>query len=484
MVLLYRNLSMKTLFLLFFSISFSFAQTYDKYFTNSTMRVDYYHIGTKGQEQITLDKVYEESSWPGSKEVLLDTLNLGDSFIKVYDQQTNMLLYSRGYSTVFAEWQTTEEALKGNWKTFHETMRCPFPKKTVKVSFLRRDKFIATCEKMGFREVFSIVIEPNDSTFIIREKRESKFTVFDVMVNGPTDKKVDIIILGDGYAKEDIEKFRKDAKHFTEQLFSYQPFKKHKNDFNVRAMEVISDNSGISMPDQNIWKHTALGTTYNTFGSARYVLTEENRAVHDIADVEPYDFITILVNDNRYGGGGIFNLYTTCFTNPVVAGEEWEMDYVYVHEFGHCFGGLGDEYYSSQVSYVDFYPNGIEPWEPNVTRTNTKENLKWHSLISSDTPIPTPWQKAKYDSIETLRGKLDRLSPDYYKKSEGLVKSANDILKDPKWIGVVGAFEGSGYTSKDMYRPAIDCKMFSLNPVDFDPVCAAAIERMIEMYTK
>jgi hypothetical protein len=160
------------------------------------------------------------------------------------------------------------------------------------------------------------------------------------------------------------------------------------------------------------------------------------------------------------------------------------MDYVYVHEFGHCFGGLGDEYYSSQVSYVDFYPKGVEPWEPNVTRTNTKENLKWRQYTLSSTPLPTPWQKTKYDSIEALRGKLDRLAPDYYTKREGLLTSSNDLLKDPQWVGVVGAFEGSGYTSKDLYRPALDCKMFALNPVDFDPVCAAAIERMIEMYVK
>jgi len=446
--------------------------------------VDYYHIGTKGQELITLDKVYEENAWPGSKVNLLDTLNLGDCFVKVSDLQTNMLLYSRGYSTVFGEWQTTEEAISGTWRTFQETVRFPFPKRKVIVSFNRRDKFVGAGEVMAFREVFSTVIDPNNSTVVNCEKQESKFAVFDVMVNGPTDKKVDILILGDGYAKNDIEKFRKDAKHFTEQLFSYQPFKKHKNDFNIRAMEVISDDSGIDMPDQNVWKHTALGTMYNTFGSARYVLTEENRAMRDIADTAPYDFITILVNDNRYGGGGIFNLYTTCFTKPAKAGQEWEMDYVYVHEFGHCFGGLGDEYYSSQVSYVDFYPKGVEPWEPNVTRTNTKENLKWRNVTLLDTPIPTPWQKAKYDSIETLRGKLDRLASDYYDKREGLLKSGKEILKDPKWIGIVGAFEGSGYTSKDMYRPAIDCKMFTFNPVDFDPVCAAAIERMIEMYIK
>jgi IgA Peptidase M64. len=475
---------MKTLFLLFFTISVCLSQSYDNNFTNATIRVDYYHIGTKGQELITLDKVYEENAWPGSKVNLLDTLNLGDCFVKVSDLQTNMLLYSRGYSTVFGEWQTTEEAISGTWRTFQETVRFPFPKRKVIVSFNRRDKFVGAGEVMAFREVFSTVIDPNNSTVVNCEKQESKFAVFDVMVNGPTDKKVDILILGDGYAKNDIEKFRKDAKHFTEQLFSYQPFKKHKNDFNIRAMEVISDDSGIDMPDQNVWKHTALGTMYNTFGSARYVLTEENRAMRDIADTAPYDFITILVNDNRYGGGGIFNLYTTCFTKPAKAGQEWEMDYVYVHEFGHCFGGLGDEYYSSQVSYVDFYPKGVEPWEPNVTRTNTKENLKWRNVTLLDTPIPTPWQKTKYDSIETLRGKLDRLASDYYDKREGLLKSGKEILKDPKWIGIVGAFEGSGYTSKDMYRPAIDCKMFTFNPVDFDPVCAAAIERMIEMYIK
>ena len=387
---------MKTLFLLFFAVSFSLAQNFENNFTDATMRVDYYRIGTKGQEQITLDRVYEENAWAGSRVNLLDTLNLGDCFVKVSDLQTNMLLYSRGYSTVFGEWQTTEEALSGTVRTFQETVRFPYPKRKVIVSFLRRDKFVAAGEMMAFREVVSFIIDPNSQTAINREKRQSTFNVFNVMINGPIEKKVDILILGDGYAKEDMEKFRKDAKHFTEQLFSYQPFKRHKNDFNVRAMEVISDDSGIDKPDQNVWKHTALGTMYNTFGSARYVLTEENRAMRDIADAAPYDFITILVNDNRYGGGGIFNLYTTCFTKPVKAGQEWEMDYVYVHEFGHCFGGLGDEYYSSQVSYVDFYPKGVEPWEPNVTRTNTKDNLKWRNLTLIDTPVPTPWQKAKY----------------------------------------------------------------------------------------
>ncbi|HVN49629.1 MAG TPA: M64 family metallopeptidase [Bacteroidota bacterium] len=464
--------------------SFAFGQSFDTYFTVGTMRVDYYHTGTKGHEEMALDKVYKEGEWPGSKTQLLDPLNLGEYFVKVIDVKTNTVIYSRGFCCVFDEWQTTDDAINGVTKTFHETVRFPFPKNKVLVSLSRRDKFVAAGETMAFREIFSTVIDPNDPTVVNTEKRTNAFNVFDVMINGPSEKKVDILILGDGYSKKDIEKYRADVKHFTETLFSYQPFKKHKKDFNVRAMEVISEESGIDIPDKNIWKNTALGTMYNTFGSARYVLTEDNRALRDIADAAPYDFITILVNDNRYGGGGIFNLYTTCFTNAVQPGQDWEHDYVYVHEFGHCFGGLADEYYTSQTSYNDMYPKGIEPWEPNITRAASFDKLKWKNLVTPGISIPTPWHKEEYDSIETLRGKLDRLANDYYAKRESLLKRSQEIIKDTAIAGKVGAFEGAGYLSTGMYRPSVDCKMFALNPVDYDPVCAAAIERMIELFIK
>jgi IgA Peptidase M64 len=154
-----------------------------------------------------------------------------------------------------------------------------------------------------------------------------------------------------------------------------------------------------------------------------------------------------------------------------------------VYEFGHCFGGLADEYYTSQVSYNDFYPKGVEPWEPNITRMSTPGTLKWKQFVSKDIPLPTPWEKREYDSIEALRGRLDRLAPDYYRKRETLLKQSKDILQDSQWSGKVGAFEGAGYISTGFYRPSIDCKMFALNPVDYDPVCSAAIERVIELYT-
>ncbi len=160
------------------------------------------------------------------------------------------------------------------------------------------------------------------------------------------------------------------------------------------------------------------------------------------------------------------------------------MDYVFVHELGHSFGGLGDEYYTSSVAYTDFYQSGVEPWEPNLTAATDKNNLKWKSFVDDSTPIPTPWKKTEYDSIETLRGKLDRLAPDYYEKRAPLYEAEQNILKNAQYKNKVGVFEGAGYVSKGIYRPAVDCRMFSLSLVGFDPVCSAAIERVIDSLTK
>jgi hypothetical protein len=295
---------------------------------------------------------------------------------------------------------------------------------------------------------------------------------------------VDILILGDGYRKEDMAKFRADAKHFNDVMFGTSPFKERKKDFNVWTVEVASQDSGIDKPDKNVWKNTPLGMMYNTFGSARYVLTTENRAMRDIAGAAPYDFLIVLVNDNRYGGGGIYNLYTTCYTISDTPGKEWQMDYVYVHEFGHSFGGLGDEYYSSQVSYNDFYQKGVEPWEPNLTALVDKDHLKWKSFVAEGTPLPTPWEKTAYDSLGRERAKLDRLAPDYYAKREPLYQAEMNILKTTAYAGKVGAFEGAGYVSKGIFRPASDCRMFSLSLGDFDPVCNAAIRRVIDFYAQ
>jgi hypothetical protein len=442
------------------------------------MRVDYYHSGTKGEESFALDCAYLEGPWPGSQRNLLDTLNVGEYLLRVYDRATGVLIYSRGFSSVFQEWQTTDEAMRGIRRTFSESARFPFPRREVQVAIARRDRYSV------FRELFSIVLDPQDPTQVRREKREPAYGVLSLMENGPAATKVDIAVLGDGYAKEEMEKFRKDARHFTDVLFSTTPFNGRKSDFNVRAIEVVSPQSGIDVPDRNVWKDTPLGTAYNTFGSARYVLTTENKALRDIAAAVPYDFICILVNDTRYGGGGIFQLYTTTYTAEPSAKEAWRMDYVYVHEFGHSFAGLADEYYTSSTGYNDFYPAGVEPWEPNITANADSASIKWKGLLTRDTPVPTPWEKAQYDSIEVLRGKLDRQAPDYYEKSNPLHEAGQRTLKSSRFAGKVGAFEGAGYVSRGLFRPAVDCRMFSLSTVGFDPVCSAAISRMVDFYSR
>jgi len=456
----------------------AYTQSFSQFFVDKTMRVDYYHTGTKGVETISLDQVYEEGQWPGSKVNLLDTLNLGEYMVRVYDVSTASLIYSRGYSTMFNEWQSTDEANDGINRTFSETVRMPYPKRSVQVTISRRDK------QMILHEVFSTVLDPNSAGDVDRTKRTAGYKVVELMKNGPPEKKVDLVVLGDGYGKADMEKLRKDAKHFTDLLFGTSPFKERKNDFNVWLIEVESRESGIDKPDKNLWKDNELGTRYYTFNTPRYILTTENRRLRDIASAVPYDFVHILCNDDRYGGGGIFNLYATCYTKTDKVGMEWQMDYVYVHEFGHSFAGLGDEYYSSQVAYTDFYKKGVEPWEPNITALVDKNNLKWKNLVDPTTPLPTPWEKTAYDSLERERGMLDRLAPDYYEKREPFYQAEQKIVKTGEHAGKAGAFEGAGYAANGLYRPSLDCRMFSLSLVGFDPVCTAAIERMIDFYSR
>jgi hypothetical protein len=452
--------------------------SYATYFTDRTLRVDYYHTGTKGSESFSLDQAADDGPWPGSTVNLIDTLNLGEFVFRVYDLATGQLIFSRGFSSMFNEWQTTEEAGRGVFRTFSESARLPFPRRPVQLTIARRDK------RMVFHEQFSAIIDPSDPAQIRKEKRTPPHKVGKLFDNGSPATNVDIVILGDGYARGDMEKFRADAKRFNDAMFATEPFKKRKGDFNVWAVEVESGESGIDVPDKDVWKNNALGTMYSTFGSARYVLTTDNKAVRDAASAAPYDFICILINDSRYGGGGIYNLYATTYTGEATKNQEWQMEYVYVHEFGHSFGGLGDEYYASSVAYEDFYPAGVEPWEPNLTVLLDKTNVKWKAYLSQGIEAPTPWEKASFDSVEAERAKLNRLAPDYYEKREPLYKRSMEILKTSKYAGKVGAFEGAGYATKGIYRPAVDCRMFTLSLGEFDPVCRAAIERAIDFYSR
>jgi len=467
---------MKSLLLVFMA-SALWAQSFSDHFTGKTLRVDYYHTGTKGQELFALDQLYEAGEWAGTRTHMITPLNLGEYQVRMYDAESGKLVYSRGYSTVFNEWQTTAGA-KEKWHTFHETWQLPMPKNKIELAVARRNA------KMEFDEIWRTAIDPNDRVAVSPKPEKPDWKVTAIMQNGDPATKVDLVIVGDGYAEGDMVKFRRDARHFNDELLKTEPFKSRKDDFNVWIIEVISGESGIPKPDKGIWKNSALGCEYNTFGSARYILTEDNKALRDAAGLVPYDYVNILINDDRYGGGGIYNLYTTTYAIPDHPDQAWQMDYVYVHEFGHSFAGLGDEYYSSQISYEEFYKKDVEPWERNVTALLDKDNLKWENFVAEDTPLPTPWQKALYDSLAFERGKLDRLAADYYEKREPYIQKQQAVLDNIPWSGKTGAFEGAGYEQFGLYRPSVDCRMFSLSMAPFDPVCAAALEEVIDYFTK
>ncbi len=269
--------------------------------------------------------------------------------------------------------------------------------------------------------------------------------------------------------------------------------------FNIYGVFKASEESGVDEPTHGVFKNTALSCTFNSLGSERYLLTEDNKALRKIAAQVPYDAIFIMVNHNRYGGGGIYNLYCT-FTSD----NQWT-DYLLLHEFGHSFAGLADEYYTSDVAYNDFYPRGVEPVEPNITALLDPGNVKWKNFLTPGIKIPTPWKKSEYDSLDmhwqahrrTLNGKIaetkrnnndpdsaDNLQNEYNKLDSLHTLEMAKWLKSSKYLGKVGAFEGAGYASKGLYRPMLDCIMFSKGKKPYCKVCEAAIIRMIKYYSE
>jgi hypothetical protein len=349
-----------------------------------TMRLDYYHSGSSSHEIFSLDRVViEPLPWPGSPESAVDDTNLGKYLFEIVDRASNRVLFRRGFASIYGEWETTEEASRAN-RTFHESLRFPAPAAPVQVVLKKRDADNA------FREVWSTLVDPEDR-FIDRSKPASPGTVLTIEKNGEPAEKVDFLILGDGYTAAELPKFEKDARRLMELLFQASPFRERRKDFNVWALAPAAAESGISRPSSGLYRRSPLGTTYDAFGSERYVLTFDNRAFRDVASFAPYEFVEIVVNNETYGGGGILGLYGT------VAADSAEAPYVFVHEFGHHFAGLADEYYTSPVAYS---PAEIktEPWEPNVTALLDPAKLKWKDLVGADVPLPTPWQKEEFES--------------------------------------------------------------------------------------
>lgn len=454
------------------------AQTpYDEFFSEKTMRVDYFHSGTASEEHVSLDRIVSDGRWPGSRTRLLDDLNFGKYFFEVRDQQSNRVIYSRGFSSVYGEWETTAEAKKV-WRTFHESLRFPWPKRPVQVTLRKRDA------DGLLRELWTTAVDPN-SRFVVPADLAPRGTVWTVLESGAPADKVDILLLAEGYTAAELEKFHADARRLTEALFTYEPFKSRRGDFNVRALDLAAPQSGISRPHAGIFRRSPLGAHYSTFDSERYILTYDNRTLRDTASAAPYEFLVILVNERTYGGGGIYGDQTT-----VAASNAYSV-YLFVHEFGHHFGGLGDEYYTSDVAYETGAAFKPEPWEPNVTAMHDPSRLKWRDLVEPGTPLPTPWEKEAFEkqnlAAQALRRKL-RAENAPEEELEKLFKQQQaeetKLLRGMKFYGKVGAFEGAGYEARGLYRPEADCIMFSRNEVGFCRVCQRAINRVIDLYSR
>lgn len=378
-----------------------------------TLRVDYVHSGGPGGEALTLDRAVADGPWPGSQTQLIDSTNLGTYFFEVIDHQDRPI-YSRGFSSIYAEWATTPE-MRTNTRTFHESVRFPWPTAPVRIIFKKRDA------QNVFQPLWSVEIDPKSISATPGEAAAAG-AVWPIVESGPASVKVDLLLIGEGYNTEQLPKFHADAARLVKALFAVEPFATRKTAFNVRALDLPS---------------RSLSVERNVFGLQRYVISYDNRSLRAVSALAPSDVAAILVNEEQYGGGGIFNQQST-----VAAGNQ-AAEYIFVHEFAHNFAGLGDEYVGN-VTYETGTPVKAEPWEPNVTALLDPAGLKWRDLVEPGTPLPTP----------------------------------------PGTRGKVGAFEGAGYQAKGLYRGEADCIMFSRNPVGFCRVCQRAISRMIDTYTR
>jgi hypothetical protein len=450
---------------------------FDGRFTADTMRVDYFHTGgPKSGETLSLDRVVNDGPWPGSRTELVDRTNLGKYLFEVRDAASGALLYSRGFASIYGEWETTAEH-KSTHRTFHESLRFPWPRKPVTVALRKRQA------DNSFGPLWSTDIDPA-SRFVNRAPlRRQSGNVWSVLEHGPASEKVDLLLIGEGYTASEMAKFRADVTRLLDVLFAEEPFKSRRADFNVRALELPSAESGVNRPNAGIFRRTPVSAEYNIFDSERYVLTLDNRTLRDTASAAPYEFIEILVNDRTYGGGGIFNEHATASVDSAFS------PYVFVHEFGHHFAALADEYYTSDVAYERGAPRKPEPWEPNVTALHDPARLKWKDLVTPGTPLPTPWDKAAFEqhsaeiqkrrrAIRARNAPEEEMNALFHEQRAWEEK----FLASMKYSGVVGAFEGAAYEARGLYRSEADCIMFTRNDVDFCRVCRRAIERIIDLY--
>ena len=440
----------------------------------ATMRVDYFHTGGRGVDAYAVDRVVVEPlPWPGNPTRGVDDTNLGGFRFQVRGAD-GKLLYSRGYDTVYAEWESTAEAATEH-RTFAASLRFPMPTGPVTVTVQKRD------DQQRFVDAWTFKVDPKDP--YVLHAPPPKQDLIEVERNGNPADKVDVLLLGDGYtAAECATKFRSDVKKAVNALFAHDPFRSRRADFNVWGLCPPAAESGISRPSTGIERRSPVRATYDAFGSERYILTFDDRALREVASWAPYEFLTILTNSESYGGGGIFGDFST-----FAAGNDWA-EYLFVHEFGHHFAALADEYYTSPVAYEP-QSRIVEPWQPNVTASADPEKLKWKRLVTAGTPLPTPWPKEAFEAKQRefqARRKEIRAQRRPESEMTALFREerayTTGLFSDARYRDAVGAFQGANYDAQAFYRSQIDCVMFTRDEVPFCRVCQDGLTNVIDLY--
>jgi hypothetical protein len=464
---------------------------FDQYFLDKALRFNVYQAGDANEESVALDQIYEEGLWPESRTHLIDPFTHGRYAVELYEVASNRLIYSRGFDTTFAEYKTTTPALNGVKRVFQRSLRVPEPRRPFLFVIEARDKHHL------LHPLFTQVVDPADY-HINRETTAAGGFIYDVQKSGDPHGKVDLVFIAEGYTAEDRDKFKADVDRFSAYLFSVEPYKSARDKFNITGIFHPSPERGMDEPRQRVYRKTLLNASYNAFDTDRYMLINEDFRMHEIAAEVPYDAIVVLVNSKRYGGGSI------CFDYCVSAVDNPLSLQVFIHEFGHSFVGLADEYYTSDVSYNDFYPKGIEPLDPNITALLDPANIKWKNFLSPGITVPTEYGKDEIEALQAERrrdqeeqtreveeakkrgadeARVRKTEAKYREADAAIAKKIEAVHKKYAWLeDKVGAFEGAGYASKGLYRPQMFCIMFSNSRGEFCRVCQRAISQMIEYF--
>ena len=407
----------------------TYAQSFSDFFADQTLRVDYIFSGNVSQQMVALDELSSFDGWAGRRINLDEVPVRGNGEIRIIEPENGKAIYRQTFSSLFQEWLVTEEASQLT-KSFEATFLLPMPKKEVEVEITLLDNEGRQQTTMRHK------INPNDK--LIRQRADLPTAQHKYLLqSGPSEECIDVAIVAEGYTADEMDLFLKDARTACDEIFRYEPFSKHKNRFNVVAVMTESTDSGVSVPQDNEWRTTAINSNFMTFYSPRYLTTNSIHLTHDQLAGIAYEHLIILANTDTYGGGGIYNSYT------LTTAHHPQFKPVVVHEFGHSFGALADEYFYDEPDHTaGTYKLDYEPWEQNITSL-VDFNSKWADMVKNKQEIPTePTEKREKNYT-------------------------------------VGVYEGGGYMTKGMYRPAVVCRMRDNEATQFCPVCQRAIERII-----